>query len=150
MTYQIIYSSQSTTPMQWEDLEEILEQARDSNAALGITGALAYAEGVFLQVLEGDKASVEALMASIGKDLRHETVTVLRAADIPSALFGDWKMAYVSATAAQVAEWAGFGGLADGQPNAGDLQQDPQRAAQIAQQIRSLLAPENSTLNKPG
>ncbi len=90
MTYQIIYSSESATPMQTEDLEEILEHARSSNATNGITGALVYVDGVFLQILEGEIDSLQKLMARIAKDVRHETVTVLKEGEVSSATFTDW------------------------------------------------------------
>ena len=61
MTYQIIYSSESSTPMQADDLEYLLAHARRHNAAKEITGALVYADGVFLQILEGDSASVRCV-----------------------------------------------------------------------------------------
>jgi hypothetical protein len=86
--YQIICSSESSTPMQWGDLEDILEHARIWSASVGITGALVCACGVFLQILEGDRAKVQALMVKIFKDFRHETVTVLRECEIPCA--GRW------------------------------------------------------------
>jgi Sensors of blue-light using FAD len=149
MTYQIIYSSESATPMQMEDLDEILEDARSSNASQGITGALVYVEGVFLQILEGERDVVEALMGKIARDVRHETVTVLREAEVPAAVFKDWKMAYVSATAEQVAKWAGLSGTADIPEILTDLRQDPHRATQVAQSILSLLAPENAAPRKP-
>jgi hypothetical protein len=143
MTYQIIYSSESATPMQLDDLEDLLEHARNSNATKGITGALVYVDGVFLQILEGDKRTVEDLLAKISRDVRHETVTVLRKAEAPSAVFKDWKMAYVSATAEQVARWAGLSGTTDIPEILTDMQQDPHRAAQVAQSILSFLAPQN-------
>ena len=145
MVYQIIYSSEAATPMQLDDLEEILEHARVSNATKGITGALVYVEGVFLQILEGDRAGVEDLMKKISQDVRHETVTVLRAEEISAAVFGDWKMAYVSATAEQVAKWAGLRGTAEIPEILTDIRQDPHGAAQLAQGILSILAPDTFT-----
>ena len=108
MPYQLIYSSASSTPLQLDDLEDILEEALGNNPEQGITGALVYADGFFLQVLEGDRYEVEALMQRIAKDLRHENVSVLHAGEVQFAAFSDWKMAYVSATPAQIAEWAGL------------------------------------------
>ena len=108
MTYQIIYSSESTMPMQSEDLETLLTHARSRNADAGISGALIYADGVFLQIIEGDRAQVETLMTRIRKDRRHEAVTVLREGEMPSARFERWKMAYIGATSEQVARWAGL------------------------------------------
>ena len=149
MTYQLIYSSESSTPMQMDDLEEILEHARISNAKKGITGALVYVEGVFLQILEGDKVSVKNLMNKILQDVRHETVTVFREGDVPSATFLDWRMAYVSATTDQVAKWAGLSGTTGIPEILTDLRQDPHRAAQVAESILALLAPAKAAQKKP-
>jgi hypothetical protein len=143
MTYQIIYSSESATPMQTDELEEILEHARTSNAANGITGALVYVDGVFLQILEGETSSLQDLMARISKDVRHETVTVLREGEIPSAVFSDWKMAYLSATSEQVAKWAGLSGTTDIPEILSDMRRDPHRVTQVAQSILSVLAPDD-------
>lgn len=141
MTYQIIYSSDSATPMQTDDLEEILEHAQISNAKNGITGALVYVEGVFLQVLEGDRASLEDLMARISRDVRHEYVTVLREGEVPSAAFSGWDMAYVSATREQVAKWAGLSGTTKMPDVLADIGQDPNHAAQVVKSILAMLAP---------
>ena len=145
MTYQIIYSSESSTPMQADDLEYLLSHARRNNAENGITGALVYADGVFLQILEGDRASVDTLMAKIVQDVRHETITVFREGDIPSAVFSGWEMAYVSATSAQVAQWAGLSAEIAIPELLTDMRQDPQRVAQVAQSILAYLAPGTST-----
>jgi hypothetical protein len=141
MTYQIIYSSESATPMQMDDLEEILDQARHRNAAQQITGALVYVDGTFLQVLEGEAALVKALMAAIALDVRHETVTILKEAEIPAPIFSDWKMAYVSATPEQVAQWAGLPGTTAIPDILDNMRQDPHKAAQVAQSILSVLSP---------
>ncbi len=146
MTYQIIYSSESATPMQTADLEEILEQARRSNGEKGITGALVYVDGVFLQILEGKVEAILELMARIAGDVRHETVTILKQGTIPAAIFNDWKMAYVSATAEQIARWAGLSGTSPIPEIIADLRNDPVKAAQVAQSILSALAVEPSAV----
>ena len=142
MLYQIIYSSESATPMQMDDLEDILESARESNAEAGITGALVYVDGFFLQILEGDARAVQELMARISKDVRHETVTVLKQGEIPASVFSDWKMAYVSATADQVAKWAGLSGTTAIPDILADMQSDPLKVTQVAESILSALAAE--------
>jgi hypothetical protein len=139
MPYQIIYSSKSATPMQRDELEELLEHARSSNAEKGITGALVYVDGVFLQVLEGELDTVRELMEKISKDYRHETVTVLKEGATPAASFSDWEMAYVSATRQQVAEWAGLSGTIAIPEILADMRQDPRRATQLAKSILSVL-----------
>jgi hypothetical protein len=145
MTYQIIYSSESATPMQMEDLEEILEHARRNNSRSGITGALVYVDGVFLQILEGDTEVVQELMEKISRDVRHETVTVLKQGEIPAAIFRDWKMAYVSATSEQVAKWAGLSETTAIPDILSDMRSDPFKATQVAQSILSVLAKQPNT-----
>lgn len=139
MTYRIIYSSISSTPMQMDELEDLLEQAQSNNSSNGITGALVYVDGFFLQVLEGEKDSLQELMQTISKDFRHENVTVLQADEIPAAAFSAWDMAYVSATPEQVARWAGLSGTTKLPDLLEDLHQDPRKATQIAKSILSML-----------
>jgi hypothetical protein len=145
VTYQIIYSSEAATPMQTDDLQELLDHARRSNAAKGITGALVYAEGIFLQILEGDEVLLKDLMAKIRRDVRHESVLVLREGEVPTAIFGNWKMAYVSATPKQVAQWAGLSTANDTTEGPGETADEQDRTAQFAQDILSLLAVDDTT-----
>lgn len=126
--------------MQADDLEELLDQARRNNSDRCITGALVYAEGIFLQILEGDRLSLQELMVKIRRDLRHETVTVLREGEVPSATFGDWKMAYVSATPQQVARWAGVSVAKEPVDGLNEVAEEQNRTAQFAQDILALLA----------
>lgn len=142
MPYQVIYSSASSTPLQQEDLEDILTRARSKNARSGITGALAYVDGCFLQVLEGEAAAVQQLMARIATDLRHERVTVLQAGEIAVPAFPDWQMAYVSATSAQVAEWAGLSARTELPETLAALRQDREKTMQVSKSILAVLMDE--------
>ena len=128
--------------MRMNDLEDILEHARSSNAKKGITGALVYVDGVFLQILEGDTEVVKELMTKISRDVRHETVTVLKQGEIPAPTFSDWRMAYISATAEQVAKWAGLSGTTAVPDIMSGMRNDPLKATQVAQSILSVLANE--------
>jgi Sensors of blue-light using FAD len=148
VTYQIIYSSEAVTPMQGDDLQELLEHARRGNAARGITGALIYAEGIFLQILEGDKLLLENLMTKIRRDLRHESVSVLRESEVPAAMFGSWKMAYVSATPKQVANWIGVRAASDPAESLSETAEEQNRTMQFAQDILSLLVADEITEGK--
>jgi hypothetical protein len=139
MPLQVVYSSASTTPLQLDALEDLLDQAQQHNERAGITGALAYVDGCFLQVLEGEPAAVQALMARIASDLRHDTVTVLMTADTPAAMFTGWRMAYVSATAAEVAQWAGLGPRADLPETLAALRNDRARVQQLTRGIVAVL-----------
>ena len=139
MTYQTIYFSASSTPMQVDELEDILEQAQSNNSRNGITGALVYIDGSFLQILEGEKDRVQTLMQKISKDFRHETISVLHEGEIAAAAFSEWKMAYVSATPEQIARWAGLSGTTQLPEVWQDIRQDPSRAIQLTNSILSVL-----------
>ena len=145
MTYQTIYFSASSTPMQVDELEDILEQAQSNNSRNGITGALVYIDGSFLQILEGEKDRVQTLMQKISKDFRHETVSILHEGEIAAAAFTEWKMAYVSATAEQIARWAGLSGTTQLPEVWQDIQQDPSRATQLTNSILSVLVGGSSS-----
>ncbi|MBC7436557.1 MAG: BLUF domain-containing protein [Bdellovibrionales bacterium] len=125
--------------MQLDDLEEILQHARDKNAAKGISGALVYVDGVFLQILEGDARTVEELMVRIACDVRHETVTVLKEEVVSAATFTDWSMAYVSATPAEVARWAGLSGTMALPEILSDMRNSPFNATRLAESIFAVL-----------
>jgi Sensors of blue-light using FAD len=131
--------------MQTDDLQELLDSARASNAAKGITGALIYAEGIFLQILEGDKVLLQELMAKIRRDLRHESVFVVRESEVAKAIFGSWKMAYVSATPKQVAKWAGVAAANEATESLIEISEEENRTAQFAQDILSLLVADGTT-----
>jgi hypothetical protein len=131
--------------MQTDDLQELLDSARANNAAKGITGALIYAEGIFLQILEGDKVLLQELMAKIRRDLRHESVFVVRESEVAKAIFGSWKMAYVSATPKQVAKWAGVAAANEGTESLIEISEEENRTAQFAQDILSLLVADGTT-----
>jgi hypothetical protein len=142
MTYQIVYSSDATTPMQSDDLEDLLEHARDRNAQRGITGALLYVDGVYLQILEGDTATLEALMARIALDLRHEAVTVLQEGHVQSPRFSDWTMAYVSATPEQMARWLDLPGTTPIPDLLDSMRRDASRVEDVAQSVLAALSAE--------
>jgi hypothetical protein len=129
--------------MQTGDLQELLDHSRRSNAAKGITGALIYAEGIFLQILEGDKVLLQDLMVKIRRDLRHESVFVLRESEIPAAIFGRWKMAYASATPQQVAKWVGARAMNDTAESPSETDEEQNRTVQFAQDILSLLVADD-------
>ena len=143
MTYQIIYSSEATVPMQAHDLEELLQQARRRNGEQGISGALVYTDGVFLQVLEGERDRLHDLMESILKDVRHEHVAILREGEVEVARFSQWKMAYVSATPEQVAQWAGIRGDGAKGTAGPDVAENLRRTAQFARDLLALASDQS-------
>ncbi len=76
-------------------LEGILAAARQHNLQLGVTGALVYGRGVFLQVIEGSRPAISALYGSIQRDPRHKDVELLHFEEIAQRRFGSWTMGLV-------------------------------------------------------
>lgn len=92
--FRIIYISGETTRFTLDRLEELLAQAREKNARLGITGLLLYKHGNFLQVIEGREETVNGLFDTIRKDPRHRRVIPVVREEIKERDFPDWSMAF--------------------------------------------------------
>ena len=95
----LVYISTARIEMEWPDLREILEKARRNNARDGVTGALLYAEGAFIQVLEGAPERVSATFERIKKDRRHHSLTVMFDEQADARAFREWDMGFMSAEA---------------------------------------------------
>jgi hypothetical protein len=91
---QLIYTSRAAVGFSGERVEELLDQARRANQALGITGILLYDGDLFVQLLEGEAADVDALFDRIKRDQRHAGIQPLIREDIPERQFSNWSMAY--------------------------------------------------------
>jgi hypothetical protein len=93
--FRAVYVSAASHDLTDEELAAILDVSRRNNAARGVTGALAYHDLAFVQVLEGPEAAVEALLATIARDPRHTEVTVCDRARVDERAFGAWSMGWV-------------------------------------------------------
>ena len=90
--YQLVYESRAVPSLSDEDLQDILDEARSHNASAGLTGLLLYADGRFLQVLEGPRPAVQEVYASIQEDARHTDVTTLLTTSLEERSFPGWQM----------------------------------------------------------
>ena len=140
MTYQIMDSSQAAEPMTAVALEKILADARTGNAARNVTGALIYVDGVFFQILEGDKAVVHELMANITRDSRQQSVTVFHEAQVEARAVESWRMAYLSPTPEQMSIWAGLAGTTTIEGLLAGVNRDPHRVPRILVKALEALA----------
>lgn len=98
MTFkQIIYASQ---PFGYDDgtLGAILLDARRCNKRDGITGALVCRHDIYLQLIEGPGAAVEAAFGRISRDDRHANINRLVDRDVSDRMFGQWEMLHDPAT----------------------------------------------------
>lgn len=88
------------------DLVSILETAREFNAQNDITGMLFCDEGRFMQVLEGEKDTIQSLMDNILKDARHENVNVLLNHPVESRELADWNMRAFNVSSFKGKDWS--------------------------------------------
>ena len=94
MIYSLAYESQASVPFTEPDLLDLLDRSRTKNADVGVTGILLYRQGTFLQVLEGQRAQVDALYATISSDDRHHAVDTVLVEDRQERRFPDWTMGF--------------------------------------------------------
>lgn len=87
----IVYISTSADLPETE-VDRILESALRNNARMGITGFLTYNGRNFLQLIEGDQASLLKLMATVRRDPRHSGVAVMVDEVIAERCCPDWQM----------------------------------------------------------
>ena len=74
----IIYCSHATVPMENPlNLAELLGVSARNNRRDEITGVLAFADGIFIQAIEGPPHAVDGLMTLLRSDTRHRDVKVL-------------------------------------------------------------------------
>lgn len=97
-------------------LGAILFVAQRNNVAHHLTGALAYGDGHFIQVLEGPEDALSATVDRIRADARHHDLEVIGPTPIMHRMFPDWCMALLSVEpalqpvfSALVADWATLG-----------------------------------------
>ena len=88
------YLSQSKLDWTDEAIDELLERSKRNNATIKITGAMIYANGYFMQLIEGPQIAVDELYSAIEADPRHEVLSLLHNQEIKDRHFSDWAMEY--------------------------------------------------------
>lgn len=77
------------------EVARILEQARRNNERNGITGALVINESYFLQVIEGSRPIINALLQKLVNDDRHFSLSVVECHEIEQRRWSKWSMQYL-------------------------------------------------------
>ncbi len=98
MLVRLMYASRAASAVDQEELSAILRTSARRNPESGITGVLCCSGGLFIQVLEGGRAQVNALYRRICGDARHEEVTLLTYEEITERRFAGWSMGQVHMT----------------------------------------------------
>lgn len=95
MLIRLLYISRATGAITSTVTGSILESARVHNRVAGITGVLCQGQGLFIQILEGERRMVNRLYNSITKDKRHQDVELVSIEEIQTRKFPNWSMAHV-------------------------------------------------------
>lgn len=99
MQVRLLYVSTAVGPQTTTVTRSIHKAARAFNAEHDITGILCQGQGLFLQVLEGQRGVVNRLYSHILADRRHKDVELLVYQEISEKQFGNWAMAHVQLSA---------------------------------------------------
>lgn len=95
MLIRLLYVSRAVGPQTTTVTTSILGTAQAFNATHGISGVLCQGQGLYLQVLEGERRAVNQLYAQILRDPRHTEVELLHLEEVAGRRFPDWSMAHV-------------------------------------------------------
>jgi hypothetical protein len=104
----IVYVSSAVRLLGEDQLMDILTSARKNNAEYNISGILFYAEGTFMQVLEGEDADVDYIMGKIILDPRHKNLITLLDEPIQKKNFTDWTMGFTTPNADKFGDILGY------------------------------------------
>jgi Sensors of blue-light using FAD len=93
---QILYCSLLSVPMDEAAIQKLVEFAANLNRMDHITGMLMFADGVFVQLIEGPREAVNHLWARILHDKRHRAVVQLyHRREVEARVCTGWDMRYV-------------------------------------------------------
>jgi len=123
-------------------LYKILVQARSANDKKDVTGLLVFCDGVFLQIIEGEREIVVDLMKKIEDDPRHKDIKVISDIDVNARTFSAWRMAYVTPSPRELANWAGLHSTTTVEDTLAALQRDNRRVPSVLDQL--LHAPQQN------
>lgn len=90
----ISYSSVATRALSGAELDALLLDAQSFNEGLGVSGALCYDEGVFIQYFEGPARAMEQVYARISASCLHDQLTEISRNPIEERQFDGWYMAF--------------------------------------------------------
>ena len=104
----IAYVSAATGPVSDEQIADILQVARRNNGRDGLTGALIYHGGRFIQILEGPDERVNFWYDIIAADPRHRILQKVREKQVSERQFPEWTMGFRPLSDESVAQLEGF------------------------------------------
>ena len=107
----IVYISISHRDLSEKELSDFLLDIRAKNKKLDITGLLLYNEGSFIQVIEGEKETIQTLFKLVKNDKRHTNIIELLTEPIVERSFPDWSMGFKVINSKNLEKIPGFSEL---------------------------------------
>ncbi len=94
MIYQLAYCSLSSGEVTPARLDDILDVSNRNNLREDVTGVLMCHDGMFFQILEGERGTVRRRFDKIKQDPRHMAVTIMFEYETEDRSFSDWTMGF--------------------------------------------------------
>jgi hypothetical protein len=93
MLARLVYVSRAAAGLETGEIYEIIRRAHAGNAPAGVTGALVFLDGWFVQVLEGEAGPLAARLARIRADPRHADLQIRQHERVHARIFAGQPMA---------------------------------------------------------
>lgn len=132
----LVYVSSARRLFSDRDLIELLEQSREKNARLAVTGMLLYKDGNFMQALEGPDDAVLPLFRTIERDARHHRVIQLLRQPVEEREFASWWMGFHNLRDAGIERIPGYSPFLSEPLTSVEFQSDPSRAQKLLTMFR--------------
>ncbi len=89
---QLLYTSTATARFAADDVFNIVMTSARNNPDREVTGFLVFADGAFLQLVEGPKERLDELLDVLSRDPRHRDITVNSRRSVQTRSFPNWRM----------------------------------------------------------
>ncbi len=96
MQVRVSYVSRAVGPQTGTVTASILSTAQAHNRQHGIGGVLCQGQGLYLQVLKGERSAVHRLYGRIVADRRQCDVEMLHLGEVTERRYADWSMAHIN------------------------------------------------------
>jgi methanogenic corrinoid protein MtbC1 len=97
----LCYQSRAKRRPSSEDLDHLVQEARERNRRHGVTGMLVHEGDRFFQWLEGPGVALESLWSAIKRDDRHSDIELLGEGVTPTRLFSEWDLRFLHRAAGE-------------------------------------------------
>ncbi len=92
----LVYVSIATRQLSIDETDHLLFRAQARNETYGVTGALLYTGGHFMQYIEGPAAGMSTIYDIIKADAQHHGIIELLRTPVETREFPEWSMGFQS------------------------------------------------------